>query len=71
MAKTVNRVGTIHKCVESIEEIPKLKFVSIKLKPQDVESGSIGTALGSYRNYTHILQEFQYGNNVLEFLIPY
>ncbi len=42
--------------------MPKLGFVSIKLKPEDVESGSIGAALGSYRNYTHILQEFQYGN---------
>jgi hypothetical protein len=45
--------------IETEREIPKLKFVSIKLKPQDVGSSSIGTALGSYRNYTHILQEFQ------------
>lgn len=49
--------------VETKREIPKLEFVSIKLKPQDVESGSIGTALGSYRNCTHILQEFQYGKD--------
>ena len=40
--------------VETERVIPKLKFVSIKLKPQDVESSSIGTALGSYSNYTHI-----------------
>ena len=40
--------------VETKREMPKLKFASIKLKPKDVESSSIGTALGSYRNYTHI-----------------
>ena len=26
-------IALSHKCVESIKEIPKLKFVSIKLKP--------------------------------------
>jgi hypothetical protein len=43
---------TYYNRVETEREIPKLKFVSIKLKPKDVESSSIGTALGSYRNYT-------------------
>lgn len=52
--------------VETERVIPKLKFVSIKLKPQDVESSSIGTALGSYRNYTHIWLEFQYGKETVQ-----
>ena len=46
--------------------MPKLKFVSLKLKPQDVESGSIGTAIGGQINHTHILQEFQYGKDVFQ-----
>lgn len=33
--------------------------MGIKLKPQDVESGSIGTAIGGQINRTHNLQEFQ------------
>ena len=37
-------------------------FACLKLKPKDVESGSIGTALSVYSKHTRNLQESQYGN---------
>ena len=48
-----------HKCVESIEEIPKLKFI--------VYSKAIGKQVYQVIGEIHyILQEFQYGNNVFQ-----
>lgn len=54
----------LHKCVESIEEIPKLKF-TIK---QSVETAIYGIDKSYSRRYKPycILQEFQYGKDVFQ-----
>ena len=61
--RKLGRNATTHKCVEDIEEMPKLKLVDLRIIAvleiafQIITIGWI---------YVYILQEFQYGNNVFQ-----
>lgn len=48
-----------HKCVESIKEIPKLKFILCSKAIGKQVQQAIGEA-------QYILQEFQYGNDIVQ-----